>query len=139
MSTLEKLARQIFDSQPFSRHLGASLESVGPDSAEIAVAVTDELTQQHGYAHGGIISYLADNAMAFAGGLALGGDVLMSEFKINFVRPAVGDRLIARARTAALSKRQAVCQGKVFAISDDGSETLCAIAQGTVVAASTGR
>jgi len=133
MSTLEKLARQVFDSQPFSRHLGASLESVGPDSAEIALAVTDELTQQHGYAHGGVISYLADNAMAFAGGLALGGDVLMSEFKINFVRPAVGGRLIARARTTALSKRQAVCQSRVFSISGSGSETLCAIAQGTVI------
>ncbi|MCY3816228.1 MAG: PaaI family thioesterase [Gammaproteobacteria bacterium] len=133
MSTLEKLAKRIFDSQPFSRHLGASLESVGPDSAEIALAVTDELTQQHGFAHGGVLSYLADNAMAFAGGLALGGDVLMAEFKINFVRPAIGDRLIARARTTALSKRQAVCQGKVFAVSGDGAETLCAIAQGTVV------
>ena len=137
MSTLETLARQIFDSQPFTRHLGASLESVGPDSAEIALAITDELTQQHGFAHGGVISYLADNAMAFAGGLALGGDALMAEFKINFVRPAVGDRLIARARTTALSKRQAVCQGKVFAVSGDGGETLCAVAQGTVVAAST--
>ena len=137
MSTLEKLARRIFDSQPFSVHLGASLESVGPDSAEIALAVTDELTQQHGFAHGGIISYLADNSMAFAGGLALGGDALMSEFKINFVRPAVGGRLIARARTTALSKRQAVCQGKVYAVSADGTETLCAVAQGTVVAAST--
>ena len=137
MSTLEKLARQIFDSQPFSRHLGASLESAGPDSAEIALAVTDKLTQQHGFAHGGVLSYLADNAMAFAGGLALGGDVLMSEFKINFVRPAVGGRVVARARTTAVSKRQAVCQGKVFAVSDDGAETLCAVAQGTVVAAST--
>ena len=139
MSTLEKLAKRIFDSQPFSRHLGASLESVGPDSAEIALAVTDELTQQHGFAHGGVLSYLADNSMAFAGGLALGGDVLMSEFKINFVRPAVGGRLVARARTTALSKRQAVCQSQVFAVSDDGAETLCAVAQGTVVTASTER
>ena len=136
MSTLEKLARQIFDSQPFTRHLGASLGSVGPDSAEIALAVTDELTQQHGFAHGGVISYLADNAMAFAGGLALSGDALMAEFKINFVRPAVGGRLIARARTTAVSKRQAVCQAKVYAVADDGAETLCAVAQGTVVAAS---
>lgn len=138
MSTLETLARQALDSQPFSRHLGASLESVGPDSAEIALTVTDELTQQHGFVHGGVISYLADNAMAFAGGLAFGGDnVLMAEFKINFVRPAVGGRLIARARTTALSKRQAVCQGKVFAVSEDGGETLCAVAQGTVVPRST--
>ena len=135
MSNLEALARRIFDSQPFSRRLGATLESVGDGAAEIALTVADELTQQRGYAHGGVISYLADNSMAFAGGLALGGDVLMSEFKINFVRPALGEKLIARARTIATSKRQAVCQSRVYAVSD-GGETLCAIAQGTVVPAS---
>ena len=136
MSNLEALARRIFDSQPFSRRLGATLESVGTGAAEIALTITEELTQQRGYAHGGVISYLADNSMAFAGGVSLGGDVLMSEFKINFVRPALGERLIARARTTAVSKRQAVCQSQVFSISDDGGETLCAIAQGTVVPAS---
>lgn len=135
MTSIERIARELFASQPFSRYLGATLELVGAEAVEVAVTLDDKLKQQHGFAHGGVISYLADNSITFAGGLALGCNALTSEFKINYVRPAIGQRLVARARAAAAGKRQAVCQSEVFAIGDDDSETLCAIAQGTVVAA----
>ena len=57
--------------------------------------------------------------------------VVTSEYKINYVRPAIGDRLVARARAAHVSRSQAVCQCEVFAVSAEG-EKLCAIAQGTI-------
>jgi uncharacterized protein (TIGR00369 family) len=143
---LTALAREVFAAQPFSGFLGAELTAVGPDSAEIRVRNRPELRQQHGYVHGGVISYLADNALTFAGGLALGGDALTAEYKINYVRPAVGDELVARARAVATTRRQAVCQVSVFARTDDGSgdggaggERLVAVAQGTIVAAGDGR
>ena len=132
---LEKLAQDIFDSQPFSQFVGAELSKVGTDSAEITVPITDHLKQQHGYVHGGLISYVADNSITFAGGLALGGNALTSEFKINYVAPAVGQSLVGRAVAKGVGKRQAVCQCEVYAI-DGERETLCAIAQGTVVSAS---
>ena len=81
--------------------------------------------------HGGLISYVADNSITFAGGLALGGNALTSEFKINYVAPAVGQSLVGRAVAKGVGKRQAVCQCEVYAI-DGERETLCAIAQGTV-------
>ena len=95
--------------------------------------ITEDFRQQHGFAHGGLVSYLADNAITFAGGLALGGDALTSEFKINYVRPARGTVLVARAEALAVGRRQAVCRCEVQAV-EDGAETLCALAQGTVVA-----
>jgi acyl-coenzyme A thioesterase PaaI-like protein len=55
-----------------------------------------------------------------------------SEFKINCVRPAVGERLLARADAVAVGKAQAVCRCDVFAVKG-GEETLCAVAQGTIV------
>ena len=58
--------------------------------------------------------------------------VVTSEFKINYVRPAVGERLIARASADAVSKTQAVCRCEVFAVKG-GVEKLCALAQGTIV------
>jgi acyl-coenzyme A thioesterase PaaI-like protein len=64
--------------------------------------------------------------------LALKGDALTVEYKINYVRPAKGSHLIARARAKGVGKRQAVCQCEVFAL-NDGVETLCAIALGTIV------
>ncbi|MEH1017024.1 PaaI family thioesterase [Micromonospora sp. CPCC 206060] len=131
---LEQFAHDVFDAQPFSQHLGARLTMVGPDSAELTVPITDQLKQQHGYVHGGVISYLADNSITFAGGLALGGNALTSEFKINYLRPAVGSVLVGRSVAKHVGKRQAVCQCEIYAV-QDGEETLCAIAQGTVVSA----
>jgi len=129
---LQALARQIFDAQPFSRHMGARLVSAGPGRVEIDLPIARHLTQQHGYVHGGAISYLADNALTFAGGLALGGDALTSEFKINYVSPGRGETLIARAEAVSTGKRQAVCRCEIVAVAD-GAKTLCALAQGAIL------
>ena len=93
---LEKCAQDVFDSQPFSQLVGAELSKVGTDSAEIAVPITDHLKQQHGYVHGGLISYVADNSITFAGGLALGGNALTSEFKIK-LRGTSGGAVASRS------------------------------------------
>lgn len=135
MEDLETFARDIFNSQPFSMFIGAQLARVGAQEAELTLPITDNLKQQHGFVHGGVISYLADNAITFAGGLALGGNALTSEFKINYLRPARGSYLIARAQTKNVGKRQAVCQCEIYAVEND-KNTLCAIAQGTVVPSS---
>ncbi|HEU4734597.1 MAG TPA: PaaI family thioesterase [Kofleriaceae bacterium] len=129
---MKEFARQVFDSQPFSRYIGAQLTDSGPRSAELTIVIVDHLKQQHGFVHGGVISYLADNSITFAGGLALGGNALTSEFKINYLKPAVGSHLVARARATGVGKRQAVCQCEIYAV-DGSEEKLCAIAQGTVV------
>lgn len=135
MDDLQEFARQVFGSQPFSQFMGAQLTDSGPGTAELTIPIVDHLKQQHGFVHGGVISYLADNAITFAGGLALGGNALTSEFKINYLKPAVGSHLVARAHAKGVGKRQAVCQCEIHAV-EDGEEMLCAIAQGTVVSAS---
>lgn len=129
---LHGLARQVITAQPFSRLLGATLSSVGPGSAEIRLPITHEITQQHGYVHGGVISYLADNSITFAGGLAFGSDALTSEYKINFLAPATGTTLIARAHADSIGKRQAVCRTEIYT-TDGHHEQLCALAQGTII------
>lgn len=134
MDDLQAFAKQIFAAQRFSQFLGAQLTDAGPGSVEMSLPIVDHLKQQHGFVHGGVISYLADNSITFAGGLALGGNALTSEFKINYLKPALGTLLVARAKAKSVGKRQAVCQCEIFAIEDD-REKLCAIAQGTVVAA----
>ncbi len=126
------LASSIFDSQPFSQHIGAELAEVTQTSTIIQVELRDALCQQHGYAHGGLLSYLADNAITFAGGIALSSDALTSEFKINYLKPGRGPLLSAKAEPIAVSGRQAVCQCHIYSV-DGEQETLCAVAQGTVV------
>ena len=123
--------RKVLASQPFSVLLGAELVAFSPGLAELKIPIKPELKQQHGFVHGGVISYAADNALTYAGGSALGPGVVTSEFKINYVRPALGEVLIARATVVHSGKSQAVCRCDVF-VSSQGNESLCATAQGTI-------
>jgi uncharacterized protein (TIGR00369 family) len=132
---IHAFARRVFAEQPFTQYLGAELDSSGPGTATIGIDVAPHLLQQHGFVHGGVLSYLADNTITFAGGLAMQGNALTSEFKINYVRPAKGTRVIARAEAKSIGKRQAVCRCEIYVVSEGGEETLCALAQGTVVKA----
>lgn len=130
MSEMLAFGRRILQDQPFSRLLGAELITFEAGIAELGLAIRDDFKQQHGFLHGGVVSYLADNALTYAGGSVL-GNVVTSEFKINYVRPAMGDKLVARATVLHSGKRQAVCECKVMAIGDKG-EVLVAVAQGTI-------
>ena len=125
------MGREVLASQPFSRLIGAELAALSPGHCELQVPITDKIRQQHGFVHGGVISYAADNALTYAGGTALRVPVVTSEFKINYVRPAVGERLIARADAVHAGKAQAVCRCDVFVL-QNGQEKLCAVAQGTI-------
>jgi len=126
-----QLGRDVLARQPFSVLLGAELTHLKPGDVELQVVLRDELKQQDGFAHGGVVSYLADNALTFAGGTAMRVPVVTSEYKINYLKPATGERLIARAKAVGLGKSQSVCRCEVFAVLGH-EETLCAVAQGTI-------
>ncbi len=130
MNDMLDFGKNILKSQPFSLLIKAELTAFKTGSAEISLAIRDELKQQHGFVHGGVVSYLADNCLTYAGGSVL-GDCVTLEYKINYLRPAIGHTLIARATVLSSGKRQAVCECKVFALSEDG-ESLVAAAQGTI-------
>jgi len=124
--------RQVLASQPFSVWIGAALTAFTEGEAELTIPISGHLMQQHGFLHGGVISYAADNALTFAAGSVLGLHVITSEYKINYLHPAAGEKLVARARVIHAGKRQAVCRCDLYAV-QDGEETLCATAQGTIV------
>lgn len=125
------LGQQILASQPFSQLVGATLTAFDQGRVELVIPIRPDLMQQHGFVHGGVVSYAADNALTFAGGSVLGPAVVTSEYKINYVRPAVGEALIARASAVATGKRQAVCRCDLF-VRQNGEEKICAVAQGTI-------
>jgi len=123
--------RQVLASQPFSAMVGASLDVFEPGSAQLSLPLAPHLLQQDGYVHGGVLSYLADNALTYAGGSVL-GKVLTSEFKINYLRPAKdADRLVAVATVVGNGKSQAVCRCDIY-LERGGDRKLCAAAQGTI-------
>ncbi len=131
MDDILQLGKQALASQPFSVLVGAELTSYSPGWVELTIPITPQLKQQHGFVHGGVISYAADNALTFVGGSILGPAVVTSEYKINYLRPAIGTVLIARATVVYSSKTQVVCRCDVFMV-DEGKENLCAVSQGTI-------
>jgi uncharacterized protein (TIGR00369 family) len=131
MTDLLDRARGALHAQPFSMLLGAELMSTGTHELTLCLPIRDDLRQQHGFVHGGVISYLADNALTFAGAMALGPRVVTGEYKINYLRPAVNGTLMARAQVVHAGLTQATCQCDIF-VMDDGREKLVAVAQGTI-------
>jgi uncharacterized protein (TIGR00369 family) len=127
---LEQL-KNVLANQAFSVSLGAQINLSSDGVVELLVPITSRVQQQHGFVHGGVIAYLADNAMAFAGGTVLGNSVTL-EFKINYLRPAKdGDHLLALATVVGKGQSQAVCRCDVFVVSGD-ERKLCAVAQGSI-------
>lgn len=130
---MQAMGERVLAAQPFSQFLGARLDRFVEGEAQLSLALRPEFLQQHGRPHGGVLSYLADNALTFAGG-SLYGDGLTLEFKINYTKAAKGDTLVARARVESSGRQAAVCRCDLFSVAEDGSETLCAVAQGTIMA-----
>lgn len=131
MDEMLMMGRRVLAAQPFSVLIGAELTGFSVGSAELKVPIKHELKQQHGFLHGGVVSYAADNALTYAGGSVLGPAVVTSEFKINYMRPAMGDYIVARATSIYVGKTQTVCRCDVYVVKD-GKESLCATAQGTI-------
>lgn len=130
----ELLARgqQALANQSFSVLMGAQLVALSPGHTELLIPLRPDFYQHHGFAHGGVVGYVADTALGFVGGAVLGPNAVSAEYKINFVQPARGEKLIARSTVIAAGKRQAICRCDVFAV-DGANEYLCATAQGTIV------
>ncbi|EKE69448.1 PaaI family thioesterase [Gallaecimonas xiamenensis] len=127
--TLE-VGKEILAQQSFSRLLGTELVKFEKGYAELILEIKEDLKQNNGFAHGGVVSYMADNCITFAGASVLGACVT-SEYKINYVRPSIGERLIAKAKVLHAGNRQSTCECKVFVLEND-KEKLVAVALGTI-------
>lgn len=108
--------RQSFDRQGFMRTVGAALESVEPGTVIITCAFEHGLTQQHGLLHGGLLATLVDVACGYAALSVMPADreVLTVEFKINFLKPANTDRVIAVGHVVQAGRTLTVCEGTAF-------------------------
>ncbi len=130
----EKRIRSSFAKQGLMSTLGATLDKVLPGFVEIALRPRPGISQQHGFVHAGALSAIADSAAGYAA-LSLmppGTGVLSAEYKINFVAPAVGDRIVARGRIVKAGRTLTLAQAEVFAESG-GQEKLIALLTATMV------
>jgi uncharacterized protein (TIGR00369 family) len=127
--------RASFAKQPFMKTIGASLGRVEAGFVEVVAQIRPELTQQNGFLHGGLIGTLLDTTCGYAAHSLLPKeqDILTAEYKVNFLRPGVGDRVIARGRVVKVGQMLTVCVGDAFA-EESGEETLIATMLATMAA-----
>ena len=123
----------IFSRAAFIGDLGIRLQDVGPGWCESVLAVSPRHLQQDGYVHAGVQATMADHtAGGAAGSLAAEGELVLTvEFKINFLRPALGERLRCRAAVLRQGRTVNVAESEVYA-QRDGAEKLVAKAMVTL-------
>ena len=126
MDPLE-LAQQVLKAQAFSAHVGAELTQFGDGVAVVTVPFRQELTQQDGFLHGGILAFAVDNAVTFAAGTVLGASVLTAGVSVTYLRPAKTS-IRAVATVVGQTRRQAVVRCEIY----DDSDILVAAGTGTV-------
>ncbi len=112
--------RAIFERAPFIGDLGVALSDLGPGWCESVLRIAPKHLQQDGYIHAGVQATIADHtAGGAAGTVAKPGDLVLTvEFKINLLRPALGDRLRCRATVLRDGRTITVVESEVFARKD---------------------
>jgi uncharacterized protein (TIGR00369 family) len=130
----ETRVRASFARQRVMETIGARLLKVEPGEVEIELAFREDLTQQHGYLHAGIVAAVVDSACGYAAMslAAAGAEVLSIEFKLNLLSPAAGESFVARARVKRAGRNVTVCAGDLFALKGD-SEKLVATMLATMM------
>ena len=104
--------------QGFMTHVGAELSELTRGSCRLEVDRRPELLQQYGLFHGGVTAFLVDNATTIAAVTSRGQPALTAEYKLNLLSPAVGDRLICRARVIKPGRQVAVAAADVYCVTN---------------------
>ena len=127
--------RASFDLQQAMTLIGAELAVVDPGYVEIHLPYKPQITQQHGFIHGGVVGMIADSAAGYAANTLTAADasVLTVEYKLNLLAPADGERLVARGEVIRPGRTLLITRGEVFAVKQE-QWTLCAVMQQTIMA-----
>jgi uncharacterized protein (TIGR00369 family) len=130
----ERAVRESFASQRLMATIGARLTRVLAGEIEIRLLFREELTQQNGFLHAGVVSSAMDSACGYAAMSLMPENVgvLSVEFKTNLLAPARGEELIARGRVVRAGRTITVCQADAFMLSE-GAETQVAAMLATLM------
>lgn len=123
-----------FNRQNAMHLIRASMPVIEHGLVEIHLPHWDGIEQQHGFVHGGVVGMVADSAAGYAAMTVVPADasVLSIEYKVNFVAPAMGEKLIARGQVIRPGKTIVVTKADILAVAD-GQEKLCAVMQQSIM------
>jgi uncharacterized protein (TIGR00369 family) len=111
--------RESFARQKAMALIGARLAVVEPGYAEVALPFREDLTQQKGYVHGGILGMIADTACGYSAFslMPAGCSLVTVEYKMNILTPGRG-ALVAKGQVIKPGRTLTIARAEVYA--DDG-------------------
>jgi uncharacterized protein (TIGR00369 family) len=115
----EERVRASFARQNAMALVGAKLSSVAAGLCEIELAFREDLTQQKGFVHGGIVGMIADSAAGYAAYTLMPADcsLVTVEYKMNILTPGRGS-LVAKGSVVKPGRTLTVARAEVY--SQDG-------------------
>jgi uncharacterized protein (TIGR00369 family) len=130
----EARCRDSFNRQPAMHLIGATISRLEPGFCEVELIRRHEVTQQHGFVHGGMVGMIADGAAGYAAYSLFPADatVLTVEYKLNLLAPADADRLLARAQVSKYGRTLTICHMDVVGVTTKG-EINCATGLATMM------
>ncbi|APH73352.1 PaaI family thioesterase [Aquibium oceanicum] len=131
----EERVRASFARQKVMATIGAELTQVTPGMIEIEMPFSEELTQQHGFLHAGVISTALDSACGYAAYSLMPADaaVLTIEFKLNLLAPGRGERFLFRGSVTKPGRTIIVADGQAYAFGGNGEAKLVATMTGSMM------
>jgi uncharacterized protein (TIGR00369 family) len=116
-SDLRETFEHLTAARGFTKESGFRVRAFDEGFVALEVAPKEELVQFLGYVHAGVVTGLADHAAGacYASVLPEGKACLTIELKINFMKPAQGDMLVAEATALSRGASIGVIRSDVYA------------------------
>lgn len=116
---------------PFWDLLGMRETEMKDGHAEVQLDITDNLLQRRGSVHGGVLATMIDASIGSAvrSTLEEGEGSVTVEIKVNYLKPAKGRLLVAKALLSKRGRTLAVGQSEVW----DDKDHLVATGTGTFI------
>jgi uncharacterized protein (TIGR00369 family) len=131
----EARVRASFARQAAMTLIGARMVTVEPGRCVIELPTREDLTQQHGFVHGGVVGMIGDSAGGYAGFTLMPADasVLTVEYKINMLAPAAGELLIATGEVLKSGRTLSIVRAEVVALQGQKRTRVAAMQQTLMV------
>lgn len=119
--------QELLDGSPFTKFLGVQVTEADADEGLVVLQMQSRLEIQRmdgsPQIHGGPLAALIDTAGDLAVAQSVGGAVPTIDMKVDYLRPVMGDYVIARAQARRVGRTVGVADVEIL----DAEDRLCAI------------
>jgi uncharacterized protein (TIGR00369 family) len=124
-------------SHGFPAYCGFEVEHIDHGIFQARLKVRPEHKQKEGFVHAGVIATLADHTAGYSAYTIVPESkrILTIEFKINYLKPALGSELVCKSKVLSEGKRIIITESEIYDLIS-GKQRLVSKAIATMMAVS---